>query len=385
MTRTRLTFTLLAAALCGCATKPTTAPRQPVGDIAPGSFQVAWTIDADVRDPQAFYFVENTLFVYEKGNMVSAYDVNGGLKFRTQVGERGDIVGVPMVQANRIVFPTSSALDLYTPTGIKTKTITLTQPLRSPGVIVGDSIYIGSDSDTGGRLASINLTRTYNIYNWTVLTGIVNQKPALFDNVLYTATQDGRVYAINPDRTPLWGAGPEMPDGLFHADGKIIAAIKADEGGVYVPSTDTKLYCLAPNTGRVRWEYYAGSPLTVSPVATADTIYQMVDGTGLVALPKKTEDRLATAKWTFADGKQLLSDDSKYAYVLDRAGAVVALDKADGRVAFRTQRSDVNVAVTSLDSKNPVAFVLTKSGQLLCIKPVLKTGVVGELAMLTAE
>ncbi|HEX8325120.1 MAG TPA: PQQ-binding-like beta-propeller repeat protein [Tepidisphaeraceae bacterium] len=384
MTRTRLTLTLLAAALCGCKTTQTVT-RQPVGDIAPGAFQVAWTIDAKATAPTAFYFLENTIFIYEKGNVVSAYDINGGLKFRTTVGEAGDLVGMPIVQPDRVIFPTSGALDLYTPSGVKTKALTLPQPIRSPGVVVGDSVFVGTDSDTGGRLASINLTRSYNVYNWTVLTGIINTKPVIFDNTIYCATEDGRVYAITQDKAPLWGPGPEMPDGLFHADGKIIAPIKADEGGVYVPSTDTKLYCLAPNTGRMRWQYFAGVPLTTSPTITADTVYQYVPGSGIVALPKKSLERTAVAKWSFDSGKQVLADDGRYAYILDNGNAIVAVSKADGTAAFRTQRNDISQAVTNPDPKNPAAFVLTKSGQLLCITPVLKTGVVGQLAMLTGD
>ena len=113
--------------------------------------------------------------------------------------------------------------------------------------------------------------------------------------------------------------------------------------------------------------------------------YLQVDGMGLVALPKEPTDRNATPKWTFADSTQLVADDAKYAYVLTNRGSIAAVNKADGKLAFESKRSDIARAVTSLDFKNPAVYAVTKSGALVCIKPVLKTGVVGELAMLSAR
>ena len=234
-----------------------------------------------------FYLAGDLLFVYDKNNQVSAYDLDGGLKFRAIIGQPGDLIGQPIVQPDRILFPTTGTVELWTRNGVRTKTIIMPKPVRSPGVAVGNTMFFGADSEQGGRIAAVELDRTYNFERWTaLLNGILSTKPALFDGVLYCPTQNGVVYAINQDRTPLWPAGPEMPDGLFHTDGKIIAAIKADDGGVFVPSTDTKLYCLNPINGRVRWTYYAGVPLTTSPVVTTDTVYQYVEGEGIVALPK---------------------------------------------------------------------------------------------------
>lgn len=384
MTRTRLTLTLLAAALCGCSTQ-TKTQRNPIGNLPTGSFEVAWAADTGVKSLQQYYFVENQLFLYDKGNVVSSYDTNGGLKFKLVIGENGDLLREPMVQPTRVIVPTGGTLEILNNAGVKTKVFTLPQPIRSPGIIVGDVVYFGSDSETGGRLSSVDLTRTYFVNRWTVLTGIIATKPALFDNTLYCATDDGRVYAINQDKTPLWGPGPEMPDGIFHADGKIVAAPKADDTGVYVASMDTKLYVLAPNTGRVRWTYYAGMPLTNSVTLTADTAYILVDGKGLVALPKKSTERNVTPKWTFADGVKVGADDGKYAYVLTNRGTVAAVNKADGSLAFETQRNDIAQIVMNPDAKNPAIYAVTKGNALLALKPVLRPGVVGELAMLTGR
>ena len=381
MKRIRLTLTLLLAAACGCST-PKKQVRQ-IGELPPGTFEVAWEADPKAKSVSAFYLVGDLLFVFDKSNTVTAFDFNGSLKFRATVGEPGDVLGMPIVQPDRILFPTTGTVELWTKNGIKTRTVTLPQPVRSPGVAVGDIVYFGADSEQGGRLAAVDLSRPYNLNRWTVLTGLIGTKPAYVDGVLYCPTQDGRVYAINQDRTPLWPSGPEMKEGIFQTDGKIIAALKADETGVFVPSTDTKLYCLNPGTGRIKWTYYAGASLSTSPSLTADMVYQYVEGTGLVALVKKNPEPNAMPKWVLPEGVQLVADDGRYAYARTQSGSVVAVDRATGKVAFSTERSDLVRTVTTQDAKNPAAFALTRSGSLVCIRPVLKTGVVGELAMLS--
>jgi len=377
--RTLLTLSLRAAAITGCAT-----PKQPVakiGDLAPGSFQKTWSVPTSFEQVDQAYLAGKTLFLYGPNNTIAAFDANGVPKFRIPVGQKGEIVGPPMVQPTRIVFPTSSTLELLTPLGVTTRSIALSQPPRSPGVLLDDTVYIGSDSDTGGRLAAIALDKRYDIYRWTLLTGIVHTQPALFKNYLYAATEDGRVYALTLDRYPLWPKAPELPDGIFHTDGKIVSALKVDDAGVYVPSTDTKLYCLDPITGRLKWEYFASTPVSESPEPTKDLVYIAVHDKGIVALPKKSTQRINTPRWNYIEGKQLLADDDKYAYLLTHSGHIVAIDKSSGSLAFSTARGDFVMGIPHIDPKDNSIYAITKTGELVCVSPVLKSGVVGELVL----
>jgi outer membrane protein assembly factor BamB len=200
------------------------------------------------------------------------------------------------------------------------------------------------------------------------------------------------VYAITIEGDRAWAKSPELDDGVFRTDGNVVAALqydttaaKVEDQGLYVPSTDTKLYCLNPTNGHVKWQFYAGVPLTASPTVTADLVYQRVAGEGVAALPKKTGDRVVTPKWVYADGVQVVATDAKNAYVLNANGSVSALNKADGKVAFTTETREVQKAVVNPDAKNPTVFALTRDKRLVAYKPVLRAGVVGELAVGTVK
>ena len=379
MKRTLLTLSLLAAAIGGCVT--TKKPVAHIGDIPPGSFQNIWSIDSSLAEVDRSYIEGKSAFLYGDSNTVAAFSLDGVPQFRVPIGEHGDTVGPPMVQDKRLIFPTSSTLEVITPLGVPIRTIHMERPPRSPGVLVDETVYIGCDSDTGGRIAAIALDQPYNIYRWTLLTGIVHTQPVVQNGFLYAATEDGRIFALTLDRAPAWPAGPELPGGVFHTDGKIGTAIKVDDYGVYIPCADTKLYCVDPVTGHLKWEYFASVPLTESPVPTTDMVYIPVRGQGIVALKKKTPQRINMPVWHYDDGKQVLNDDGKYVYILTNDGHVVAVEKATGTLRFSSQRNDFVMGVTHVDPKNPSLYLVTKARELVCIQPVLKTGVVGELVM----
>ncbi len=379
-----LILTLMAAALMvGCRSQEHVIAEPEI--VPPGSFVRDWTADTgfNPKDIKAFHFVSDMLFVYGPDNQVAAFDTAGGLKFRMTVGEEGDIVGTPIVQADRVLFPTSATIEIVSREGIRRKTIHLPQPLRSPPVAVENTVYAGVDSQQGGRIAAIALDRPYGSpFLWTrIAGGVVRTKPAIFENVLYFANENGHVVSLTNDPTLLWPRNEGMPDSIFRTDGRIIAAIRVDEGGVYVPSTDSKLYCLDAVTGKIRWEYFAGVPLKQSAVPTSDTLYIYIDGKGLTALAKRPANRYPSPLWSNPDALKVLADDAKYVYVLTSSNTIAALDKKTGVQQFATERNDFVATAAHINPKDNTLFAITSDKKLVSIRPVTRAGVVGSLVM----
>jgi outer membrane protein assembly factor BamB len=178
---------------------------------------------------------------------------------------------------------------------------------------------------------------------------------------------------VNEDRAPIWS----LPNFVFHTDGRILAGLKIDDYGVYVASTDSKLYVLDRMTGKIRWQYFAGTALLDSATVTADSVYQYVPNHGLVALDKTAGDFNRKARWVAADAKQFLAADEKYVYVALRDRRIAALDKATGEQKFTSERTDLTVFAPN--TKSGVIYAATADGLLLAVKPVTKPGSVGEL------
>lgn len=81
---------------------------------------------------------------------------------------------------------------------------------------------------------------------WAFPTGgKVSSSPALSkDGIIYVGSEDGKVYAINPDGTKKWE---------FSTTGSITRSpMISDKGIIYISSADGKLYAINPN-GTSKW------------------------------------------------------------------------------------------------------------------------------------
>jgi outer membrane protein assembly factor BamB len=181
-----------------------------------------------------------------------------------------------------------------------------------------------------------------------------------------------------------------VPGGTFITYGQIRADVKADEFGVYVASTDSKVYCVDRNNSKIKWQYFAGAALQDSPVVTKDRVYQAIPGRGVAAI-NKTEQKNNTqpqwqynreALWVVENALQFLADDDKYAYLRGRDNTIIAVDRATGEVTFESTRSDFDV-FGSNDKSDGIIYASTSRGQVMAIKPVLRPGSVGEIVLET--
>src|SRR5207249_3745661 len=157
--------------------------------------------------------------------------------------------------------------------GTKLRSVALDFAMSSPGIAQGNIFYVGGNFTGGSRFVAIDLDKPFLWVKWAFVTGSqVSAAPAIHQNSLFIGSEAGRVYAINEQRNPIWPLGVQG----FATAGRILADVKADDFGVYVASTDSKLYCLDRATGGIKWQYYAQHALENSPIVTPTTVYQIV-------------------------------------------------------------------------------------------------------------
>ncbi|HVZ64633.1 MAG TPA: PQQ-binding-like beta-propeller repeat protein [Opitutaceae bacterium] len=111
------------------------------------------------------------------------------------------------------------------------------------------------------------------------------------DGTVYFASDDGYVYAMNPDGSLKW---ERSTPGFFD----FVAPAIGGDGTVYAGGGDGFLYALNPGNGTRKWRFAAGTGISSSAAIAADgTIYFRDDNT-LYALTSGATS--ATQKWTFA-------------------------------------------------------------------------------------
>ncbi len=376
----------LSALAGGCANQdkgPKVANPQPV---PLNTFQKVWYADLGLNGARAtnVYLFDNYIIVYASDYTAHVVDrQSGALKWIHPLRKNAGDLHAPSVFGDRIVYPATSALKVYsTKSGLLVRETDVDFAISAGGTGMGQFYYVAANYPNGGRLVAMDLERNDSLPRWEVMTvAPIRSAPVHADSITYFASENGTVRAVNEQRASIWGLD-DTPDGGFKCSGPVYADLTVDSGIVYVASMDTKLYALTQASGKIKWQYFAsGVPLQDKPDVTGDTVYLKVRGKGLVAINKSEGKDFREARWTNPDAEKFLADDAKHTYVLTRDGFITALDKATGKPQWTSKRKDFVAFGADTNPKDGQIYAVTKDGQLLCIKAVTKVGVVGEVVM----
>lgn len=367
---------LLAALLAGCRHAAPPPPPE-VGPIPPHSFvaRASANLLLQKNSVDALYLRDDLLIVYTHNH--DAFSINRDsmiMQSLADVGSPGARLGPPIVFQHTIIYPTNASLQVYNHAGDKLREIDLHRGLRSPMIGAGSMLYMGVDYEHGGRVIAIDPSRPAVPIRWEFLTKSgITAAPAYAGGILYVGTEDGIVIAAQDQ------GGMSQPLGIFRFNtaGSIVADLKADDYGVYVASTDTKLYCLDPNSGHIIWQYFAQHPLTESPTVTATRVYQAVPEVGLVALDKKNGREDRQPLWIAHGVAQILSEDDRCVYVRLDNREIAAIDKRTGKQLFHSHRRDFVAFATN--TQGATIYAATAGGDIYAIEPVFGGGASGEL------
>lgn len=388
-----LTLALFAGILgggSGCTHEPPPAVSSGPSEPLPmQSFRRDWGAELllDKGDAIDRVFVkEDLIFAYTKKNLVFALNrASGVIRFSNNISDTTIRPHEPVVIKDRIIFPTDSTLEIYRRDGRFERSFKTSSSIRTnvAGSPTGTRVFFGVDARNNGRLVAVEtLPGMYREVNerWELISNTgapIYSAPATLAGIVYAAFGDGDVYAVNADtRASLWATSTGQ---TFKTYGPVQADLRVDDFGLYVPSMDSKFYCLDKTQGRKKWEYLAGSSLRETPAITATMVYLPVTGSGIVAIDKINGTDVRQPKWIVKDAVKLVAEDEKYAYFHRADNIVIAVDKATGEQKFASKRTDIVAFGTN--TKDGIIYAGTREGQVLAITPVLKPGNVGEVVM----
>jgi outer membrane protein assembly factor BamB len=376
----------------GCQHQRTTAPPPAVNEIPAGGFTINWRADLALKgdQPQQMFLRDDLLIVYTRNHFAYVLAAGSGEnKWVAKVSDPAVKLHPPVVLKDYVAIPTITSIEVYNRQGKDHRSLAHGFAPRSGAVGLGTRIFFGADNPNGGRLVDLDLGGSQyqnNSIVWELQTrGGVSGTPAIQQGIVYCADDRGNVYAVNADtRAPVWPLKQEgREDGVFGTAAANRADLKADEMGVYVASFDTKLYCIGRTDGRIRWQYYAGTPLSASPVVTQTGAYQYIEGQGIASIEKAQGDPARKPRWIVKEAVQFLAEDEKYAYLERNDHAIIAAEKASGAVKFQSQRKDFVAFGRSL--KGNVIYAALPNGQIWAIVPVLTAGKMGEVVFEPVE
>ena len=115
-------------------------------------------------------------------------------------------------------------------------------------------------------------------------------------DILYTGSQGGRVYALNAvSNGEIWRCPPAAERA---GKGAFYAAPVRLEDILYIGSNDGQLYALDANTGSQRWIFSSGEPIVADAVVVDGMLYVASSDHKLYALDAES----GLKKWEFATG-----------------------------------------------------------------------------------
>jgi len=317
-----LSLAVLSGVFAGCRQQAAEQAQLPV-NIPAQSFKRDWAADLQLKDDSIdrVFVNEDLVIAYTKKHW--AYAVNrssGVIRFSNLISDSRIKPHPPVVLKERVVFPTDSTLEIYRRDGRFERSYRTTSSLRTDAVgwPGGSKLFFGVDSPGSGRLVAVQTTPSQYkpvSQTWELMSTkgeSISAAPAFNAGVVYASFEDGWVYAVNADnRQPIWATSTGQ---TYQTFGAVTTALRADDFGVYVASTDTKFYCLGKTDGKEKWMYYAGASLGTSFDVTATMVYLPVAGKGIVAIDKINGPQARSPRWICRDAVKLVAEDEKYAY-----------------------------------------------------------------------
>jgi outer membrane protein assembly factor BamB len=124
---------------------------------------------------------------------------------------------------------------------------------------------------------TINVKNVHRLHlHWRYNTGLyVYSSPSVVNGVVYVASYNGNVYAINASNgKKLWS---------YATGGAILGSPAVANGLVYIGSTDSKLYAVKVSDGSLAWSLATDQEQS-SPAASDEVVYVGDDFDDLYAL-----------------------------------------------------------------------------------------------------
>jgi outer membrane protein assembly factor BamB len=181
--------------------------------------------------------------------------------------------------------------------------------------------------------------------------------PIIVGNTVNVLGTNGTLICINPDKQ--FGRVEERY--RYSLFGRVAVPMEVHKGVLYMGCEDHSVYALLVESRRLLWRFQAGAAILRKPVVTDRDVFVAATRIGLYRVDRDTGEAI----WLNKRAARFLATNEKFVYALDRAGKLLVLDHARGRILADYDLSDYPVPYSN-DTTDRI-YLGANDGTLLCL------------------
>lgn len=304
-------------------------------------------VDKVWLEPKSIYCLTSTNKLYRLDRD------KGTIAWIKQPAEPPRVIRRPVEAEDKVLVIAHNVVKVYElTTGNLLQELALDFSANSDPAFDGERLFV---ADSVNRVVAIELATGVEIWSCRAAKA-VSVQPAQVAGTLVAGSESGEVMAYDTKfGTSLW-------EEHFQTRGAILGKPVLTDGGYYVASSDSMLYCLRLS-GDERWRYFGGAGLQTGLSLADGRVFQAVPGKGLVVLDAK--DGAEVEGFQLADGRQYVGTINDRFYVLLEDGKIVSVDTQSGERLVELEVADFDFFLG--DAKKPHIYLASSTGQFICL------------------
>jgi len=330
----------------------------PRSRVAQTDLKIIWQHNLPLADSETLdqlLVVDNRLLALSSHNYLSCLNrADGNEMFSNFVAPPGlPVVAFESYKGELITIVGDELVEISADFGTEKTPTNVTGGVTCP-VVRNDSFFYIAGIDK--RLHALRADDHIQVFeaaaeNDSLITSVLADK-----DVVVFATEAGNVVCI--------AAGGPRKLWQFDAPAAVAGLVVRDDTSLYFACRDASVYRLELSSGKLLWKYQTQAILDASPQLGGRVVYQCVPDAGLIALDKESVKK---PLWQVPDGIGLLAESGDKAFVITKAGMLVAMDNVKAKKLYSVDIGrPVKYAVNTVDSR---IYIADTRGRLACLQP----------------
>jgi hypothetical protein len=298
---------------------------------------------------------ENRLIALTNRNYLACLNrEDSNVAFSTFIASAGlSLTGLEYYKGDLLTMVGSKLIEINTAIGTEKSFMPSIPGVACP-VVRNKTFYYFAGTDK--RLRALRADDKVQVFEAAAESDSLITSVLAEESFVVFATEAGNVIRIAADAP--------VKQWQFDAPKALAGPVAYDGESLYIACQDTKVYCLEAARGHLAWNYQTQAILDEAPLPTSSAIYQYVPQTGLIALDKKAGAIL----WQVEGGTGLLAEFGTKAFVLTKAGVLVAMDNVKKKQLYKIDLGQsLKYATNTIDSK---IYIADTEGRLACLQPI---------------